>query len=215
MDNGRYAEIIRDIGGSPHVLISETSSMVPSSDGQEGERKEKDSSTEVPVDRTKVEPLATPAEKTATSSAPRAIFVGHGKKHAPLAKLEKVLTSFHIPYKVAEEEANLGRPISKKVRDTMLQCGSAILIFTCDEKFKDDNDNVIWRPSENVVHELGAASFAYEDRVVIFKEKEISFPANFKDLGYIEFEENSIESKTAELLKELIGFGLVKITTTG
>ncbi len=94
----------------------------------------------------------------------------------------------------------------------MLQCGSAILIFTKDEQFKDEEGNPIWRPSENVVHELGAASFAYEDRVVSFKERGITFPANFESVGYIEFEEDSIEAKTAELLKELIGFGLVRIT---
>jgi hypothetical protein len=34
-------------------------------------------------------------------------------------------------------------------------------------------------------------------------------------IGYIEFEENAIEAKTAELLQELIGFGLVKVTTAG
>lgn len=42
----------------------------------------------------------------------------------------------------------------------MLQCGSANLIFTCDEKFFDEQGKEVWRPSENVVHELGAASFA-------------------------------------------------------
>lgn len=94
----------------------------------------------------------------------------------------------------------------------MLQCGSAILIFTCDEKFQDENGNVIWRPSENVVHELGAASFAYGDRVVIFKEKGLHFPTNYQSIGYIEFEVDSIEARTTDLLKELIGFGLVKIT---
>ncbi len=215
MENGRYAEIIRDIGGSPHVLICETSGAPVTAAAAEQVQKEDDTGAATSIDETKAKASVPSAEKTEIPSAPRAIFVGHGKKHAPLAKLEKILASFHIPYKVAEEEANLGRPISKKVRDTMLQCGSAILIFTCDEKFKDDNGDVIWRPSENVVHELGAASYAYEDRVVIFKEKEITFPTNFKDVGYIEFEENSIESKTTDLLKELIGFGLVKITTTG
>jgi predicted nucleotide-binding protein len=96
----------------------------------------------------------------------------------------------------------------------MNECGSAILIFTKDEKFHDPDGNELWRPSENVVYELGAASFAYEDRVVIFKEKGINFPTNFSSVGYIEFEENAIEAKTMDLLKELIGFGLVKLTTS-
>ena len=146
--------------------------------------------------------------------APRAIFIAHGKKHGPLDKLQKILNSFQIPYKVVVDEPNLARPIPQKVREVMLECGSAILIFTCDEKFQRENGEVIWRPSENVVYELGASSYAYGDRVVIFKEKGIHFPTNFQSVGYIEFEEDAIEAKTADLLKELIGFGLVRITTT-
>src|SRR6266705_4396370 len=100
----------------------------------------------------------------------------------------------------------------KKVKDTIEECGSAILIFTRDEKFFDSAGKEIWRPSENVVHELGATSFAYGDRIVIFKEKGLHFPTNFQSIGYIEFEVDSIEAKATDLLKELIGFGLVKIT---
>ena len=143
----------------------------------------------------------------------RPIFLGHGKNHAPLEKVQRILTSFQIPFKVVVDEANLGRPISQKVKETIRQCGSAILIFTCDEKFHDAAGSVVWRPSENVVYELGAVSYEYEDRVVIFKEKGLYFPTNFQNIGYIEFEDNSIEAKTTDLLKELIGFGLVKITT--
>jgi hypothetical protein len=62
--------------------------------------------------------------------------------------------------------------------------------------------------------ELGAASLLYEDRIVIFKEKGIHFPTNFQSIGYIEFEVDSIDAKTSDLLKELIGFGLVKVTPT-
>jgi hypothetical protein len=43
----------------------------------------------------------------------------------------------------------------------------------------------------------------------------VQIRTNFSSIGDIEFEENGIEAKTAELLQELIGFGLVKITPTG
>jgi hypothetical protein len=46
---------------------------------------------------------------------------------------------------------------------------------------------------------------------VIFKEKGLFFPANYQSIGHIEFDED-IESKTTDLLKELIGFNLVKIS---
>ena len=47
---------------------------------------------------------------------------------------------------------------------------------------------------------------------MILKEKGITFPTNFSSIGYIEFEENAIEAKAVEILKELIGFGLVTVS---
>ena len=206
MENGRFAQIVRDIGGSPHVLTDSQVAVAPAP----GEEKPTEATAADDVGEQEPEPPQPPVSPT--PQRPRAIFLGHGKKKGPLEKLQKVLTTFQIPYKVSVEEANLARPIPQKLKDTMALCGSAILIFTCDEKLCDEDGNVIWRPSENVIHELGAASYAYEDRVVIFKEKGLHLPTNFQSIGYIEFEEDSIEAKTTDLLKELVGFGLVKIT---
>jgi predicted nucleotide-binding protein len=215
--NGRFAELIRDVGGSPHVMLDTASAQVVVPDPGATDENETDDENVIENPPAPAAAPASPIQTVSVKEAPaapttRPIFVGHGKKKQPLEKLQKILTQFQIPHKVVVDEANLGRPISQKVRETMLQCGSAILIFTKDEQFQDEKGNPIWRPSENVVHELGAASFAYEDRVVIFKESGINFPSNFESVGYIEFEEDSIEAKTAELLKELIGFGLVRIT---
>ena len=94
----------------------------------------------------------------------------------------------------------------------MIECGSAILVLSKDEQFTDSRGNTIWRPAENVVHEVGAASFAYDGRIVIMKEKGLDLPTNFSDIGYIEFEADMVEAKTADIFKELIGFGLLKVT---
>jgi predicted nucleotide-binding protein len=68
-------------------------------------------------------------------------------------------------------------------------------------------------PSENVVYELGASSYLYGDRVVIMKEDSVDFPSNFRDIGYISFATDQLEAKTMEVLRELIGFGIVKVST--
>ncbi len=207
--NGRFTGVIRDIGGSPHVLLDGDAPVPEAQDAPVPEELEE---LETPAATTNngAPPSGDPAP---VAQRPLPIFIAHGKKRAPLEKLQKILSSFQIPHKVAVQEANLGRPIPQKVKDIMEQCGSAILIFTRDEQFIDKDGNEVWRPSENVAYELGATSFAYEDKVVIFKEKGIDFPTNFQSIGYIEFEEDGIEAKTADLLKELIGFGLVKVTT--
>jgi hypothetical protein len=93
---------------------------------------------------------------------------------------------------VVVDEANLGRPISEKVKDTFRPCGSAILSFTRDQRFHDDAGNEVWRPSENVVYQVGATSYEHDNRIGIFKEKGLGFPANFQNIGSIEFEPEAI-----------------------
>lgn len=141
------------------------------------------------------------------------IFIAHGKNKKPLEQLKKILDQFHIPYKVVVDEPNLGRPISGKVREVMHACNCAILIFTADEEFHDKDGNQIWRPSENVVYELGATGYLYDNRLVILKENSVSFPSNFSDIGYISFAHDHLEAKAMDVLKELIGFGIVKVST--
>ncbi len=141
------------------------------------------------------------------------IFIAHGKNKKPLEQLKKILDQFHIPYKVAIEEPNLGRPISGKVREIMHSCNCAVLIFTADEEFQDKDGITIWRPSENVIYELGATGYLYDSRLVILKEENVSFASNFSDVGYISFEHDQLEAKAMDVLKELIGFGIVRVST--
>jgi predicted nucleotide-binding protein len=154
------------------------------------------------------------AEVKAPSVAPakNAIFLGHGKNRVPMQQLEKFLSEYKIPYKVVLDEANKGRPISQKVADSMHECGAAIIIFTADEEFKDLNGQIIFRPSENAIFELGAASALYGSRVIIFKEAGVTFPTNFRDIGYIEFDKDRLDAKVSELFRELIAFKLIMLS---
>lgn len=143
----------------------------------------------------------------------QAIFIAHGKNKKPLEQLKRVLEQFKIPYRVAIDEPNLGRPIGAKIQEVMRSCNCAILIFTADEEFQDSKGKTIWRPSENVVYELGATGYLYGSRIVIMKEDDVDFPTNFRDLGYITFAKDALEAKAMDVLKELIGFGIVKVST--
>jgi len=145
---------------------------------------------------------------------PKQIFIAHGKNTKPLEQLKEILDQFKVPYKVAIDEANQGRPISQKVSELMRECSSAIFIFTKDEETKDTEGNTIYRPSDNVVFELGGASALYQNKIVIFKEDGVSFGSDFKDLGYISFDTDQLGAKTVDLMKELIGFGLLKVSAT-
>jgi predicted nucleotide-binding protein len=171
-----------------------------------------DESEEEEVGETGLAQQPTPQQKHDEVLTKSAIFLGHGKNKVPLQQLEKILTEYKIPHKVAIDEPNVGRPISQKVADIMKECGAAIIIFTADQEFKDLDGNTIFRPSENAIFELGASSTLYGSRIVIFRESSVNFPTNFRDIGHIEFEKDKLDAKVNELFRELIGFGLIKVT---
>jgi predicted nucleotide-binding protein len=153
-------------------------------------------------------------EAPTQAKLPKQIFVAHGKNSNPLEQLEKILTKFKVAYKVAVEEPNSGRPISQKVAQLMKECGSGIFIFTADEETTDSHGKQEFRPSDNVVYELGAASVLYGNKIVIFKEEGVSFASDFRDFGYIGFEKDRLDAKAADLMLELIELGFMQLTPT-
>lgn len=150
----------------------------------------------------------------ARDTKPKQIFIAHGKNRIPLEQLEKFLRSVGLKYKVAVNEANAGRPISKKVVELMRQCTSAIFICTADVKIVDGKDEETWWPSQNVIYELGAASFQYGKKIVIFKEDGVDFGSNFSDLGHIKFKKDKLEDKTGDLVQEFLEFGFIQVSAT-
>jgi predicted nucleotide-binding protein len=163
------------------------------------------------VEAAKAIDAASPAEPR-PDGRKNAIFVGHGSNRAPMDQLLKILNEYSIPHKQAVDEANRARPIPQKVAEVMRECGAAVLVFTADKEYFDKQGDPIWRPSENVSHELGAASVLYGDRIIIFKEKGIELPSNFSSVGYIEFEKDKLGEKGIELFRELVSMKIVSIS---
>jgi predicted nucleotide-binding protein len=200
LTNGRFSGIIRDVAGAPRVVFETTPIVI----SEEEHEEEKEEETEEP--ETVIPPSPTIVK-------PKQIFIAHGKNTVPLEQLKKILDQFgKVPYKVAIDEPHKGRPISQKVADIMHNCSSAIFIFTADEEVTDSEGNKTYRPSDNVVYELGAAGVLYGKNIVIFKEQGVTFASDFSDLGYITFEKDNLSAKATDLLRELIEFGLLKIT---
>jgi predicted nucleotide-binding protein len=157
------------------------------------------------------ETTGTPAEGQTkeTNIAPKSIFIAHGKNRKPLDQLIEILKGFNVPYKVAVNEPNSGRPIPQKVKDLMSECGSAIFIFSKEGEDTTESGETI--PNLNVVFELGASSVLYGEKVVIFKEGGLKFSSDFDSLGYIPFETNKLDAQAMNLFKELISMGFLKV----
>lgn len=207
MDNGRFANIIKDVSGSPYVVLGE----IPTSPATDSSGM---AQTTLPT--AQAEPERHPDLPPKQPEAPltpqvKRIFVAHGKNKTVLEQLKKILDQFQISHVIAVEEPHTGRPISAKVADLMRSCSSAIFIFTADEESVDAEGNRVYRPSGNVVYELGAASVLYGNKIVIFKEEGVDFASDFKDFGYISFEKDSLDSRAMDLLKELVGLGFLRL----
>lgn len=211
--NAKYVNILRDVSGSPYIMLDTTESpfITPSDNGKNSqeitdgdEPKENISAIKQPDSK-----KPTPPPPTADISKP--IFIAHGKNKKPVEQLKGVLDQFHIPFVIAEEEPHSGRPISIKVAQSMQNCSSAIFVFTSDEEYVNSAGQKVFKPSDNVVYELGAASVLYGNKIVIFKEDGVEFASDFKDFGYISFEKDRLNAKAVDLLKELIGFGILKV----
>jgi predicted nucleotide-binding protein len=207
-ENARFVGIIQKIGGSDYINLD-----LGKSTNVEGE------TTERAEDGSELEETA-PIEMAQTDetrqikpplSAPKKIFVAHGKKHGPLKEVQAILSKFKIPYIIAAEEAHAGRPISSKVAETMNECSAGLFIFTKDEEFIDKDGGSVWRPSENVVFELGAGCMMWGKKIIILKEDGINFASDYSDLGYITFREGGLSSIGMQLFMELIAFDFIKV----
>lgn len=147
----------------------------------------------------------------AAPAEPRKIFVAHGRKHDALDAIKKALDRLKVPYVVALDEPHAGRPISEKVAQLMKGCSAGIFIFTPDEVFTSEEGDKIYRPSENVIFELGAGSVLWGRKIVILKEESVYFPSDYRDIGYVPFSMGNLASIQSNLLMELIGLDFVKL----
>ncbi len=215
-EDARLVGYLRDIGGSDHIVI-DGSSAVPVTSPIDTANEDPD---EEPSQAEALAPSVHEAEVPAQGPPaandqplPMQIFIAHGKNRKPLEELKSILDSWKVPYLVAVDEPNAGRPISEKVAQTMRSCSAGIFIFTADEEFRDGDNDVVSRPSENVVYELGAASLLYGRKIVILKERGVSFPSDFNDLGWIEFQKDDLRPVAMDLLKEMIALDAVRLVS--
>lgn len=213
--NGKALGFIRDVGGAPYVTLeagppAEQPAVAPVEHKQASQLSTEQLQEEAVSEQPPVSPVKVSPPYDASTSQLQ-FFIAHGQDKEALRQLQQILGELGIPYVVAGEEANAGRPIPQKVKDLIDACSAGIFIFSADEEFKDKQGTTVFRPRENVTYELGAASYRYGQRIVIFKERGVTFPSDFRDLGYIEFEKGHLAEKTIDLLRELIALKAVRL----
>lgn len=134
------------------------------------------------------------------------MFIAHGKNRTPLDQLKKALDQFKVKYAVAIDVPDRGRPISKKVADLMAsECSSGFFIFAADERFlreDEEGDAVeVWRPSENVMFELGAASILYPKRLLRPRRPRVR--------------QDQLVAEIGDLFGDLVALDVLEVRSTG
>jgi hypothetical protein len=222
-ENARTVGYLRSMSGANYIVLDAGTAPVADVREEEAdvESEEEDgpSGLSLPVVST-APPVQQPSspsvmEPPPDRPRPMQVFVAHGKNQKPLEQLRKILNEWQVPFVVAVDEANAGRPISEKVADLMKSCSAGIFIFSADEEFTDASGAKIFRPSQNVIYELGAAGLLYGRKIVIFKESSVTFPTDFSDLGSIRFDRDALDAKAMDLLRELIALKAVKLVSSG
>ena len=221
--DARFAGLLTELKGASYVELSgsiSSSGGYADEDTGEDDREREDyrpGQGEGELTTSEQVPLV---QRDGDLSPAKKVFIAHGKNRTPLDQLKKMLDQFKVKYAVAIDEPNRGRPITAKVASLMREeCSSAIFIFTADERFSREDESgqsvEVWRPSENVVYELGAASVLYDKRIVIFKESGVTFPSDFADLGYIEFQSDQLAAKMGDLFAELVALDVLEVRAKG
>ena len=217
-EDARYVGYLRDISGKPYIFLegSTAEPVAPPSEPTDTpasvNESDKPSKASASLAGDAISPER-PPDPVSDRPPPMQIFIAHGKNRRPLEQLKSILNMWKVPYLVAVDEPNAGRPISIKVAEIMRACTAGVFLFTGDEEFRDDAGTVVKRPSENVIYELGAASLLYGRKIVILKEVGVTFPSDFSDLGWIEFEKDSLEAKAMDLLREMISLDALRLVS--
>jgi predicted nucleotide-binding protein len=207
VDNAKLVGILKEVSGNLYVQLRSSGTANAGSISNPAAEEEP---VEEVFNDTEVDDNTSAAQKQdeppiPVSQKPKPIFIAHGKDKKPLEQLKVILDQFKIPYRVDVDEPHAGRPISEKVRSLMNECGSAIVIFTSSGESTDPEKGTV--ANLNVVFELGAASVLYGDKIILFKERDLTLPSDFSDLGHIAFDKESLDAKAFDLIKELISMG--------
>ncbi len=185
--NGEFTGIIRDISGSPYVLI------------------ELKQVTDEKVKPPEVPEGAGPTEEEMPPT-PRAeevrVFIAHGKNKLILGQIKTMLDFGKYQYEVAVETETTAIPVPQKIMEAMRRCNAGIFNISADEQERLENGQygINW----NVLIEIGAAFVLYARRVILVVDKRVDLPSNLQGLYKCEYEGDELSWEAGLKLQKAI-----------
>lgn len=202
--NGQFSGIIRDISGSPHVMLDNFGEVTGSEqttqsitedeeivtkDGSEDESEKIDSASRV---------------KATDDSKYRRVFITHGRNRAFIEPIKKLLQFGELEPIVSVERQSVSEPVPDKVMNDMRSCGAAIIHVDAEEQLVDKAANERTIINQNVLIEIGAALALYGRRFILLVKNGITLPSNLQGLYKVTYDGESLDGEVTIKLLEAI-----------
>lgn len=194
--NGKFAEIIRDISGSPHIMLdSEPISHTEKTTDNQTEIKDTVISDEQDLpELSKKSPLEQKDDGNKQNECkPKKIFISHGKNQSVLNQIKTTLEFGGYTPVIATLQETTAIPVPEKIMQAMHECEAGIINISADETFTDGNGKEQFKINENVLIEIGAAFVLYKKKVVLVVDKRVSLPSNLQGLYLCRYEGDSLD----------------------
>ncbi|MBA7689791.1 hypothetical protein ES703_98302 [subsurface metagenome] len=188
-ENGRFVQIIRDVQGSPYVLLEP----------------EQIAAEEVKLPEAALEEAGRPTkeEKPPTRIEEEVrVFISHGKNKRILDQVKTMLEFGKYDYEVAAETETTAIPVPQKIQEAMRRCSAGIIIVSADEQERLENDR--YGINSNVLIEIGAAFVLYDRRVVLVVDRRVDLPSNLQGLYRCEYKGDELSWEAGIKLQEAI-----------
>ncbi len=175
-----------------------------------------DTGTETNVDPTaQAEPTpATTLNRTGTPTADaqtkvpsgrsKRVFITHGKNHALIEPIKKLLKFGELEAVVSVQSQTVSQPVPGKVMEDMRSCGAAI-IHVEDERHlvdKEGNEQVVL--NDNVLIEIGAAMALFGQRFILVVKQGVKLPSNLQGLLLLLYKGDTLDMEETVKLIEAV-----------
>ena len=188
MVNGRFADILREVGGSWYVrhLAAEPPEAA---DG-----------------------AAPPSGRPASEAQPGGkILVAHMGRPDAAKHVGALLAEFGIAHSAADCAVDGARPVPEGVAEAMRGCSSAVLIVTPDGTNGREN-GITPKVPPRIVHHVGAASVLYGQRFIILKENGLDTSGYADGVPTVGYEPGRLAEAVGPLMVALHKAGVIRVS---
>lgn len=192
MANGRFVDILREVGGSWYVthITSEAPEATDQAESRVGQ------------------PVVTEAQPAGK------VLVGHMGRPDAAKHVGSLLAEFGIAHSATDCAVDGARPVPESVAEAMRGCSSAVLIVTPDgpDGMGTHENGAAPKVSHRIVHHVGAASALYGQRFIILKENGLDMGGYADGVPIVGYEPGRLAEAVGPLLVALHKAGVITVS---